>query len=151
MAIYTTYAQFRTGFAVSATIGLDGFPLWPGNLVEDIGTIVPPSTITVFPFEIDFDDSMDPTPGVDRYDWYVSQRTDDPTRQYLTVSRNDDLPDTQSGRISVGLTALGSSRFSVPLSVSDILELFTDVDVYVKTKADNAIHHVLLLDYLTGD
>lgn len=151
MAIYTTYSQFRAGFAVSATIGLDGFKVWPSANMLTGGDLTAPSTISAFPFSVHVATMPDPTAGVDRYDWYVSQRTDITTRQYFTVSRDDALPLTYSGKILVGLTTLGATRFSTPLSAAEILEAFTDVDIYVQHKAGLDIEHILILERLTGD
>jgi hypothetical protein len=151
MAILTTYSQFRATFATSATIGLDGFAVWPNASLAAVTTLTVPATAT-FPFLIQVDASNDPTAGVDRYDWYVSQRTDVTTRQYLSVARNDAAPFTNSGKISIGLTALATSLlYATPLSTKQITELFTNVDVYVQNKATNAIQHVLVLERLTAD
>lgn len=164
MAILTTYAQFRATFATSATIGTDGFLVWPGAEVEPVTGLMMEPEITSFPHLIQVDDTQDPSPGVDRYDWYVSQRTDDPAKQYLTVARNDSLPQTYSGQVVIGLTALAVSllfdpddppvpsvAFDPPLTPAQILALFTDVDVYVQDKATNAIQHLKLLEVMTGD
>ena len=152
MAIYTTYSQFRAGFS-SGAIGLDGFKLWPGSSVAAPGTLTMGATIAAFPFTISVGGTNDAVAGVDEYDWYLSQRSDVTTKQYLSVSRNDPLPNTMSARISVNITALatGLQYGTIPLSIKDILALFTDVEVYVLTKATGAIRHMALLDKLTSD
>jgi len=153
MAIFTTYAQFRSGFNPAAPIGADGFKSWSGGDVISPSGLIVPTTISAFPFEIRAGITNDPTPGVDRFDWYLSQRTDATTRQYLTVSRNDALPVTHSERILVGLTTLATDLEygSLPLSIKDILALFTDVEVYVRARATGFIQHKSLLEALTSD
>lgn len=152
MAIYTTYAQFRNAFAQAPVVGTDGLYAWTGaGVVTNLGLTVP-TLISAFPFQISVNATADPTPGVDRYDWYLSQRTDNPARQYLTISRADSPPATYSGIVSIGLTAAAIALgYAAPLSTTEILTLFTDVDIYVRNVSTLTVQHALLLEGLTGD
>jgi hypothetical protein len=77
MAIFTTYAQFRSGFNPAAPVGADGFKAWSGGDVIAPTGLTVPTTITSWPFSVVATFTLnDPTPGVDRFDWYLSQRTD---------------------------------------------------------------------------
>lgn len=153
MAILTTYTQFRYHFsATPATLANDGASVWTGANLTLTGMSVPTSAAS-FPFTITINSQAnDASPGVDEYDWYVSQRTDDTTAQYFSVANPSVLPSTRSGTILVSLTAMATDlEYATPLDTRQILELFTDVDIYVKRRSDGLIQHKLLLDALLSD
>jgi hypothetical protein len=153
MAIFTTYAQFRAGFNPFTPVGADGFKSWSGgDVVTPVLEI--PTTIIELPFLIIVNNTInDAVAGVDEWDWYLSQRTDNSARQYFTVDRADELPNTRSGRIAVNVSALatGLGYGNIPMSTTEILALFTDVEVYARERATGFIHHASLLEALTGD
>jgi hypothetical protein len=154
MAIFTTYAQFRAGFNPAAPVGADGFKAWSGGDVIAPTGLTVPTTITSWPFSVVATFTLnDPTPGVDRFDWYLSQRTDNSARQYLTIDRDDALPNTRSGQVLISYTSLAYDLgyTSTPLSTKSILALFTDVEIYVRQRSTGFIRHASLLEALTGD
>jgi hypothetical protein len=97
--------------------------------------------------------------GTDEYDWYLSQRTDDPARQYLTiVQAPDDVgPKSFSGACKITPTALAAAEFGftigggVPIDPDITRMLFRCCDLYVRRIADQAIQRADLLLKVTGN
>lgn len=80
--------------------------------------------------------------GVDDYDWYMSQRTDDAAVQYLTiVQRADAGGESFSGTVAIAHTANATSvlGLSTPPTPQQVTWLFKHVDLYAKRLSDGAI------------
>lgn len=159
MAILTTYAAFRNTFAVVAGLANDGLPIWPYAKLHVVGFTstwtIPNSLPSGFEsgtaWTITINGAVnDAVAGVSEYYWYLSQRTDDPTKQYFTISHPDVLPNTRSGTVNIVFSALGQSLYST-VDSSNISTLFANVDLYVQRISDDAIQHKMLLDVLLGD
>jgi len=90
--------------------------------------------------------------GVDDYDWYLSQRSDDPTRKYLDIAPAPRTASgTRSGTILVEHNALATAEYgtiSTP-SMALIHELFAYTYLYVQRRSDKAIQWVDLLRAMT--
>lgn len=152
--ILTTWSQFRAAFMPGAPIGIDGVEEWDAAMVDQAGfvnSITFPQFVS-FPYDIEVDPGPDAVPGTDEYHWYLSQRTDDVTKQYFEVQRNDaGFPGiTNSGRIRLVRTALSTSLYPVvgTASTSAVIALFKNLDVYVYRVSDGLIQHRLLEDVL---
>ena len=167
--IYATYNQFRNGFATSTDLDITGRKVWPvdklqtsfsfefpgagvtggtGLVILGLSSDVSKAAVhgATFPWKLTMNgDLKDAVFGVDEWDWYLSQRTDDPARQYLTMYRIDneagpDLdPKTTSGRVRLGLTSLGTSTFGTTLTPGQLSRLFESVYVYVQRRSDDFI------------
>lgn len=157
--IYPQYTHFRLGFALGgAAIANDGMPEWPATYVRlaasgfgdtgstFLGTPTPYSGTAML---ISCNASAtDAVPGVDEYDWYLSQRTDVPASQYLETFPRTFLGNTYSGSIRIVHTSLAESAFGfTPTTVnpSHIPLLFRNCHLYVQRRSDNAIQWLDLL------
>lgn len=161
------YEQFRDVFATSTTRDATGRKVWPaselvssagsatvyvtggnGNLVHGAVGSVQESVGNgaTFPWMFTVNgEAADSVFGTDEYDWFLSQRTDDVTKQYLSLTRDDaeyeddTTPTTQSGRVQLSLTSLGSSTFGTTLTPAQLARLFDHVYVYAQRRSDDAI------------
>lgn len=95
--------------------------------------------------------------NADKYDWYLSQRTDDPTKQYLAVTRYPDGagPTSYSGSCVVTVTAVAEAKFGFvagagPLDPDVTRMLFRGCDLYVRRIADQAIQRADMLYKVVG-
>lgn len=147
--IIVDYSTFRHHFATAAAVDVAGYEVWPVAKVRSGGfsglQATLPTTLvsdpnTAFPFTITCNaEASDAVKWTDEYDWYLSQRTDDPNKQMLTLYRIDNMPaTTESGRCGLTLTAVGLNAYPT-LGAEKLHELFADVTVYVKRRSDNAI------------
>lgn len=97
--------------------------------------------------------------GTDEYDWYLSQRTDEPAKQYLEiVQAYDDVgPTSFSGTCRVTPTALAEAKFDfvvgagTPIDPDVTRMLFRSCDLYVRRVTDQAIQRVDMLLKVTGN
>ena len=152
--ILATWSQFRAVFMPGAPIGIDGVEEWDPSMVDQPGFVndlVFADPIT-FPWEIEVDPGPDAVPGVDEFDFFLSQRSDDPAKQYWEVQRNDaGFPGiTNSGRIKLARTSLSTSLYPTVTaqSTAALITLFKDLDLYVYRRSDGLIQHRLLEDVL---
>ena len=95
--------------------------------------------------------TADAVPGVDEYNWYLSQRTDDPAKQYIEITQyaNPLFPgNTYSGTVKIDDTALAASELgiSLPVTPTQISEVFKHCDLYCIRVADGAIQWANLLE-----
>ena len=131
----------------------DGYEKWPyqnvrkpGSAFGDLG-----STITGIPkpwptfsfFAITCNGSApDASPGVDEYDWYLSQRTEDLVAKPLIVSPVVGA----SGTIVIEPEASNFGKTAGdPLTPDDVVKVFKNCHLYVLRKIDGAIQWVDLL------
>lgn len=119
----------------------DGYEQWPYSFRAYLGfdgglvpTIVETAVkLGIFPISLTCNDSaLDAVSGVDEYDWYVSQRTDDPALQFWDVSYTIGA----SGSIVLNLTAYGATE----LGVTDPLTAPYQLTVEQKQRALNNMH-----------
>lgn len=167
MAICGSYEQFRDIFATSSTLDTSGRKVWPvasvqtglpigtgaifsnGNATAMLGVGIilgqAIATAAVFPYYISINGfAADAVAGTDEYDWYVSQHTDEVSRQYFRPYRTEEdplltPPATSSGTIRLALSTLGTSTFGATLSAAELARAFDHVAIYVQRKSDNAI------------
>lgn len=152
--ILPNYTSFRGFFAISgADLGPDGFEEWPlaklrASSFDDLN--VPTSTE-------DFSDTYtftvnaiapDAVPGVDEYDWYLSQRTDDLDSQYVLISA---YTPGHSGTVTVDLNPLTIANllpFADPSEFSDpdnLALILRDCAIYCHRRSDDAYQWCALL------
>ncbi len=143
-------------------VGIDALEEWPGpfsqttdkvrsggfsggiSVTETAGTGELVATVNNF--------ATDAIPGADEYDWYLSQRTDDPTKQYLEISRygiESTSGDGYSGTVQINKTALantelGSWSLSSPMTPDQRRGLYAFCDLYVRRRSDGAIQWLSL-------
>ncbi len=174
--IVALHSQMRSLFATSATpVDPDGFEPWPAANVNTTGfdpndgtanamrfwsegrspALIRP--IRNMPIYISVkDEREDLTPGVDEYDWYLSQRTDDPSVQMLSFTQKPRTGGfTYSGTGILALTSYGVTQLGLASATADLDEqtrriLFKNVFVYVQQKSDNLIQCVNILNYSEG-
>lgn len=94
--ILQKYVDFRAAFAlVGAPIVADGLPEWPAGKLHTLTPNFDSYEITAileapspgFPIILSVNMfAADAVPGVDEYDFYLSQRTDNVAKQYLSVA-----------------------------------------------------------------
>jgi hypothetical protein len=150
--ILTTYQQFRLFVATTSDLYPDGLPEFPSADVDTAGfrdTLVFPALVSS-PYLIEvYGATSDLPSGTDQYDWYLSQRTDDPARQYFLVQRNDDGEGvTNSGRIQLVTTTLATTLYPTLTDTATLIALFTDLDLYVRRRSDGLIQHRELMDVI---
>jgi hypothetical protein len=150
MAIISSYAVFRALFAdAGAPVALDGLAEWSYALVrangipEFIGVQqVAPLTLLV---TIN-DGAADAVPGVDEFDFWVSQRTSDPAGFPFEVSRTDPL--FGSGSIYLSISAWAEALYPEPFEDRTIPLLWRDVWVYCRRRSDGAIQVMNAMKYV---
>ena len=94
---------------------------------------------------------VDAVKDVDEYHWYLSQRTDDPAKQYVAATRYSffTLTETRSGSIKIDTTALAVGELGLTLpgcTPTQMVEVFKHCDLYCIRVADGAIQWINLLD-----
>jgi hypothetical protein len=144
------FTTFRLYFgAVTATVDDDGYETWPVALVRangfDGGFTGIPRPITSFPLTISINGGA--VDGGNAFDWYLSQRTDDPTSQYLSIAHPSAM---QSGTVVLSITAhgaveLGLTLITDPVNEDQVREALKHCTLYVRRKSDSAIQGAHLL------
>lgn len=159
--IYPTYSAFRLGFNPVGAPDVTGQPVWPLDQVR-----VPPfnagfklynaifgypqeTTLTAIPFVLSINSMADDASlGFDEYDWYVSQRTDDHSAQYIAPSQLSGKSgsllvsvNTISGTsLSGNITKLLSTAVYTDLVSADSLsKIFKYCTAYVQERATGSI------------
>lgn len=145
---------------VSAFHDVDGLETWPVAIVRSGGfsggITGTPTPYALTQFELTCNaGAADAVPWTDEYDWYFSQRTDDPAKQLLVATRKPfSGGDTYSGTIQVVHTALALTELGFT-GVSDftpqlVVHLFKNVHAYVRRKSDGAIQWLDVLRAMTA-
>ncbi len=151
--VFTSFSGFRAAFSTGGTDG-DGYATWPLAKVRsggfDAGLTGIPRPISVVGLTISCNAEADD--GGAAFDWYLSQRSDDPARQYLFLSQRTD---PQSGTVllittAVGRAAVGMASINSPVNEDQLVRLFRDVTLYVRRVSDGAIQLVNLLPSTLG-
>lgn len=152
--ILQNYSAFRTVFAVdSGVLDAAGAPLWDASLLRINGFAALtgiPRPVTQFPIIVTCNGGA--ADGGAAFDWYLSQRTDDTTKQYLVCAQ---LDLTHSGSAIVALTALagtvlGIPAYNSPVNEDQVTRLFRDVTIYCQRRSDKAIQLAQLLTTTLG-
>jgi hypothetical protein len=155
--IIHNFITFRTRFATSAAVGIDRLPVWPLANVRDngfdTGLTGIPRPITAFPLTISC--NAQASDGGAAFDWFLSQRKDaaDVAEQYFTLTP---FSATQSGTVTMALTAAGVEALGLALSTSvlsedQLREAIIHCTLYVQRRSDQAIQLVELLKYTLSD
>ncbi len=166
-AIYITESALT--FEVAVPCGLhfvqiarDGYEEWPGlfagqagrtNLVRANGFAggfsgIPGSAVGQNFLVSVNGQAPDAVAGVDEYDWYLSQRTDDPAKQWLSCATAHFLgANTYSGTVLIATTALANAELGLglTLTVEQQIEVFRFCHLYCRRRPDGAIQWVDLL------
>lgn len=94
--------------------------------------------------------AADAVSGVDEYDWYLSQRTDDPSKQFLQINQVPGF----SGSVQVAGTSLATSELELtpglPLNPDKMAEMWRHSYVYCRRRSDGAIQWLDLHRALMG-
>jgi len=98
--------------------------------------------------------AADAVKGTDEYHWYLSQRTDDPAKQYLSVLHYNVpvIANTYSGSVRLIVSALATSELGlsgVP-TPTQTAEVFKHCDLYCIRVSDGAIQWANLLRVMFG-
>lgn len=143
----------------------DGYDRWPVDYVRlaasgfgDAGSTITgiPTPYAATQFSVSCNglgaDSVKDTP---EYHWYLSQRTDTPANQYLTISQYPNTAtDSYSGTVNIVHTALAETTFGFTgasdFTAAMVPLLFRHCHLYVMRISDNAIQWVDLLRAMTA-
>lgn len=147
--ILPNYSAFRAVFGIGEPRDGAGYERWPVEKVlwpsgaAGFRLVMPASFDVAAVLSVN-DLAFDATPGVDAFDWYLSQRSDNPAEQIFTLRRFDDENGTRSGTVRLVPTALMTAMFALdeqhPTPSAEQAErIFKYVAVYVRRRADRAI------------
>ncbi len=132
---------------------VDGYEKWPyqnvrkpGSGFGDLGstiTGIPKPWPTFSSFGITCNGfAPDAVFGVDEYDWYVSQRSEDTSAQPLTLS----FVSTASGTIIISPKPARYGKVAGdPMTPDEVIKVFRNCHIYVKRISDGAIQWVDML------
>ncbi len=138
-----------------ALVDNDGLESWPVDLVRGLGfdggivRTVEGSSPSLFTLSVNggVDDSV---PLVDEYDWYLSQRTEILSKQYLIISQALN----KSGSVNLVATTLAQETFLLApltdLTAEQTALLLKFAHLYVKRRSDGAIQWIDLLELQTS-
>lgn len=150
--IIENFTTFRWMFATSKVSfdAASGYETWPTAKLRSGGFTGLALQMTGieqgFPLRCTANNvTADANPLISEYDWYVSQRTDDPAQRYLAIAS----PSGFSGTIEITPTALGAARFP-GTSEASLMHLFRRCQVYVQRRSDQAIQWADLYAFHTG-
>lgn len=158
MSVVNRYTDFRSMFAEGgvdpdATMALDGMQPWPVHLVRANAipeVVLSDDTPDLNPLSLRLTINAEAVDGGSAFDWYVSQRSDDPTKQWWLVSQYSAL---RSGTIvmdlsPVGLAELGLEDTLDPVTADQSAAAVKFVDVYCLRRSDGAIQRRDLSTFL---
>lgn len=147
--IVARYTDWRHICAPGAPLDAAGYETWPHSALlfppGDAGmNLVLPLTLTTLGTITTNGQAVDATNYVDEFDWYLSQRTDDPAAQSLGIVQLDLATNTRSGTVQLYPTPLAQHLYGVsftsPIPSADIAALlFKDVWLYVRRRSDGRI------------
>lgn len=116
--IVTRYSDFRAVCAPGAPRDNAGYETWPvASMLYSPGEAgfnltLPPA---LSPFAILSVNEMadDSVLGVDEFDWYLWQRTDDPLKQSFALARYDTSATTRSGTVQMFPTMVAFEQYGL--------------------------------------
>lgn len=144
--ILANFTLFRTNFSAGGT-DLDGYATWPLANVRasgfDGGFTGIAKPITAFPVEPTVDGNNAGSPA---HNAYLSQRTDDPALQWLSIVEKVGY----TGTWTISLTAkcvsdLGLASATASLTQDELIRILNHCHLYVKRNSDGAIQWVDIL------
>lgn len=147
--IILRYTDFRYRFQNGLGTAFDGLEPWDPVMVRangfDDGITGLAKPITAFPSNI----TIVGADGPSAYDWYLSQRTDEPSRQFIAVTQPDAA---LSGAIRLSLTALcvselGLASATAAVSEDELRIILNNCYLYCLRTSDRAIQ---VFDLLNG-
>lgn len=154
--ILLRYYDFRYAFSPEPSqLDDDGFPYWEPEVLHspgfDDGFTGIPRPITAFPITVSIDSEA--TTAVDTFHWYLSQRTDDSSLQWLSVTQSDPA---KSGTVTIGLTAkcvtdMGLAGATSSLNEDQLREILKHCHLYVVEVSSSSIQWIDLLQYTLSD
>ncbi len=130
-----------------ANDGMETWPLakssvWSGNMQwPPGGSVSLPDVLTVNGL------GEDAVYGVDEWDWYLSQRTDDPAKQYFSLTQEIGM----SGTVTLDTTALFDDMYPDGFSPQAVQEVFKNVDLYVQKRSDKGWARFNLFEQYTRE
>lgn len=145
-----------TSSLTSAFYYTDGAEEWPRDNVRASGFSdtwdMAPRPITAFPAIITINDGVTDSVAGTSYTWYVRQRTDDSSLQWLSVVHPDA---TKTGSIALLLTSkavtdLGIALTTTKLSTEQQRRVLRNVWLFVKRESDGAIQQIDLFQLSHG-
>ena len=147
--IVLRYSDFRAVCAPGEPPDKSGYEAWPvGRMLYPPGetgfNLALPTALTCLA-EISVNGlASDATSGIDEFDWYLWQRTDDPARQMLALQRSDTSSYTRSGTVLLAPTALAATRYLITAtnptpSPEDSVAIFRDVWLGVRRRSNGRI------------
>lgn len=153
--IIQRYADFRGIFALpGADIDIDGFEVFPVAKLRSggfTGLTLVSSPANEVPFIVTC--NAQAVDGGAAFDWWLSQRTDDPTKQYLLITQ---AAANKSGTVSITFAPTGSPPFRVSQllpEVTDPIEfleagnrklIYKNCHLYVQRRSDKAYQWMTL-------
>jgi hypothetical protein len=149
--IIARWTDFRAIFATSSTLGPDGVEVWPLASVRasgfDGGLTGIDRPFSAFPLTVSC--NAQAADGGAAYNWYLSQRTDDSSLQWMSITQ---YSSTQSGTVTIALTAkcvtdMGLAGVTASLDPDQLAEILKHCTLYVQRVSDDAIQLVQLLQY----
>jgi hypothetical protein len=153
--ILLRYHDFRLWFGQGYSPDRSGYPKYPtGRVLYPPGEagflLALPSPVSCHMLLSVNGFAHDPSFGSDAFDWYLSQRTDDPARQLFALVPQDTPNATRSGTVLLTMTTLCQALFGVtpasPLPAPlDRERLFRDVTLYVRRRSNGSVMHASLL------
>jgi hypothetical protein len=116
--IVTRYSDFRAICAPGAPRDNAGYETWPvGSMLYPPGeagfNLTLPSALSPFAILSANEMADDAAPGVDEFDWYLWQRTDDPLKQAFALARYDTSGTTRSGTIQMYPTGIAIEPYGL--------------------------------------
>jgi hypothetical protein len=148
-----TSSYTDTSSLVGAFYELDGMEEWPTDLVRangfDGGFAASVLPFSPFPLTLTVNDGVTDATAGTSYTWYLSQRTDDATKQHLTMTHANTAT---TGTVTLALTStavadLGLASTTSSLNAGQRVKLLRNVFVYCQRQSDKAIQlaHLLTL------
>jgi hypothetical protein len=153
----------RTWFAITGTLAADGMERWPVDLVRangfDDGFTGIARPIQAFPITVSCNGGVvDASDANSVYHWYLSQRTDDTTKQWISMAHASIL---NSGSVTLSLTALAVSELGLGAATDSLTEdqltrITKNLHLYVQRKriaagGDSAIQWIDIGKYTLND
>jgi hypothetical protein len=152
--ILATYSQFVGCFGHGNPPDNSGHPKWPVSGVIYEGEpgfhLAMPTQPTLVANIYANSGVFDAVNGVDEFDWYLSQRTDDLSLQMIAISRLNEDVATRSGGVAVGPSARAFSTYGPSVvwpTPEQALKIFRDVWIYVRRRSNG---HIMRGGFLTG-
>jgi len=143
-------------------VDVEGIETWPILLVKTVAgfglagstlTGIPKPLTTVIAITVTCNaGAADAALGVDEYDWYLSQRTDQLASQpLLMVQVPDSGGQSFSGSVQIDINPTLGYLPSGQLNSEDLIAIFKHCHLYVQRRADKAIQWVDLLKEMVAN